>query len=530
MNKFDNFESFDLSSEMLNAIAERGYIKPTPIQSQIIPMILNSDYDIIGQAHTGTGKTAAFGIPLIEKIKENNKITQVLIITPTRELALQITDDLDFLKCEKDIKIVTLYGGQTLKAQLKNLEEGAHIIIGTPGRILDHLRKNSINLNSIEYLVLDEADEMLKMGFINDVKEVFNNTNENKRMFLFSATMPSSILKLAKRHMGKCKYISVSEEELIEKFTTQLYYELYETQKLEVLSRVIDIYDDFYGLIFCNTKSDTIEIAHKLGEKGYSADAINGDLAQEQREHILKKFRNKSVNILVATDIAARGIDVIELTHVINYDLPQDVESYIHRIGRTGRAGKKGTAITFITPNNVRKFETFKKLLNTQVIKQNVPSAKEIITSRKQNFISTIHKTANTGIYNDFLPLAKELIQKHDPVEVIAAMLKDKFKDTLHENYYVDLNSLKHKVDKNKVRLFVAIGEYQGMTTEKLLEFLRLESGIHDLKIFKSEIYSKFSFITVNKSQAKILIAKFADKRKRNRAFIEIATNSYTDE
>lgn len=526
MIKFKDFKSFNLSHDMLDTIEKKGYVTPTPIQSYIIPRIMNSDKNIIGQAHTGTGKTAAFCIPIIEKISEYEKYIQVLILTPTRELALQITNEFESLKGKKDIRITALYGGQPLKVQIKKLSEGTDIIVGTPGRILDHIKNNNINLNFIKYLVLDEADEMLNMGFIDDVKEIFRNTNNEKQMLLFSATMPTPILKLAKKHLYNHEYISVSQKDLISDFTAQIYYELYDTQKLEVLCRIIDMHEDFYGLVFCNTKTDTIEIAHNLGELGYAADALNGDLSQEQREHILKKFKNRFLNILVSTDIASRGIDIIDLTHVINYDLPQDSESYIHRIGRTGRAGKQGNAITFVTPKNIRKFDFFKKTLDANIIKKDPPSSEEIINFRKRHFKSKIAKIEMDGNYKEFIPFAKELLGKKDPVFIIASMLKNQFKNKLDKSNYTDLDSLKHKTDKNQIRLFVASGKYEGMTNEKLSEYLKSNSGMHDLKIDKIEIFSKFSFITVHKSQADILITRFADKKKRNRPFIEIAVNT----
>lgn len=526
MTKFESFKAFNISQNMLDVLEKKGFFKPTPIQVHVIPLLMKGDRDIIGQAQTGTGKTAAFGIPIIEKLTGNTGSIQALVLTPTRELALQVSEELESLKGGKNLTIVPLYGGQPIKQQLKILTSGTDIVVGTPGRIIDHLQKGNIKLNSISYLVLDEADEMLNMGFIEDVKEIFRNTSENKQMLLFSATMPTPILKLAKKHMRNHDYVSVSQEDLIAEFTDQVYYELAEEQKLEALRRLIDINDGFYGLIFCNTKSDTLEISQRLGERGYAADALNGDLTQDQRESILKKFRGKGLNILVATDVAARGIDVVELTHVINYSLPQDAESYIHRIGRTGRAGKQGTAITFVTPADLRRFESFVRVANAEVRKEKIPSAKEVISTRTKSFRRDIGQIIKAGEYNDFLKMASELLERQQASAVVASLLKYYFQDTLKEEHYPEPDAVSSKTDKGKVRLFVAIGEYEGMTPEKMPDFLSRESGINDLELETIEVFSKFSFVTVTKNQADMLLKRFADMRKRNRPFMELAMNS----
>lgn len=526
MTKFESFKAFNLSQSMLDVLEKKGFFKPTPIQIHVIPPLMKGDRDIIGQAQTGTGKTAAFGIPIIEKLKANTGSIQALVLTPTRELALQVSLELESLKGDKDITVVPLYGGQTIKNQLKILKSGADIVVGTPGRIIDHLKKGNIKLDSISYLVLDEADEMLNMGFIEEVKEVFRSTNENKQMLLFSATMPTPILKLAKKHMRNHDFVSVSQDDLIAEFTDQVYLELAEEQKFEALCRLIDINYGFYGLVFCNTKSDTIDISRRLTERGYAADALNGDLTQDQREGILKKFRTQGLNILVATDVAARGIDVLELTHVINYSLPQDAESYVHRIGRTGRAGKQGTAITFVTPADSRRFESFVRTANADVRKEKLPSAKEVVTARTKNFKYDIGEIIKTGEYQDLLKMANELLDRQQASIVVASLLKYYFQNTLKEEHYPEPDADSSKADTGKIRLFVAIGDYEGMTPEKMPEFLSRESGINDLQLETIEVFSKFSFITVSKNQADMLLKRFADMRKRNRPFVELAMNS----
>ena len=526
MTRFESFKAFDLSQGMLDVLEKKGFFKPTPIQIHVIPLLMKGDRDVIGQAQTGTGKTAAFGIPIIEKLTGNTGSIQALVLTPTRELALQVSEELESLKGDKSIKIVPLYGGQAIRNQLKILSSGVDIVVGTPGRIIDHLEKGNIELDSISYLVLDEADEMLNMGFIEDVKKIFRSTNESKQMLLFSATMPTPILKLAKKHMRNHDFVSVSQDDIIAEFTDQVYLELTEEQKFEALCRLIDINDGFYGLVFCNTKSDTIDISQRLSERGYAADALNGDLTQDQREGILKKFKIKRLNILVATDVAARGIDIVELTHVINYSLPQDAESYIHRIGRTGRAGKQGTAITFVTPADSRRFESFVRAANADVRKETIPSAKEVITTRTKNFKHDIGQMIKAGEYHDFLKMADALLDRQQPSAVVASLLKYYFQDTLKEEHYPEPDAGGLKIDKGKIRLFIAIGEYEGMTPEKMPAFLSRESGINELELETVEVFSKFSFITVPQNQADMLLKRFADMRKRNRPFVELAMNS----
>jgi ATP-dependent RNA helicase DeaD len=344
------FESLGLSDKTLKILERKGFEEPTPIQEKTIPAILEGEKDIVGQAQTGTGKTAAFGLPIIELIPEKSKAVQALVLTPTRELAIQVAEEINSLKGKKKLSIVPIYGGQSIELQLRSLRKGIDIVVGTPGRILDHLRRRTLKLQNISFLVLDEADEMLNMGFLEDVREIMDNTGPEKRTMLFSATMPREILQIAKKYMGEYDVMKVTKGQLTVSLTDQIYFEVSSADRFEALCRIIDIEEEFYGLVFCRTKIDVDTIANRLIERGYDADALHGDMSQGQREKILNKFKKHLLNVLVATDVAARGIDVQDLTHVINYSLPQDPESYVHRIGRTGRAGKEGNAITFITP------------------------------------------------------------------------------------------------------------------------------------------------------------------------------------
>ncbi|EHP89166.1 DEAD/DEAH box helicase [Methanotorris formicicus] len=428
------FKELGLSENTLKALEKKGFKEPTEIQEKTIPILLNGDIDVVGQAQTGTGKTAAFGLPLIEKIDENSKDVQALILTPTRELSIQVSEEIDSLKGNKNLKILPVYGGQPIEPQIRQLKRGVHIVVGTPGRILDHIKRGSLNLKNISYLVLDEADEMLNMGFIDDVEEILRHTNKNKRVLLFSATLPRTILNLAKRYMGEYKLVSVKKETLTTNLVEQIYYEVSNSKKFDALCRVIDVEDDFYGLVFCKTRADVNEVANKLVENGYEADALHGDIAQKQRERILNKFKKKRINILVATDVAARGIDINNLTHVINYSLPQNPESYVHRIGRTGRAGKKGTAITFISPDEYRKLNYIKKIAKANIRKEKLPEKEDITNAKKSKILNKIAEIIKSENYLEYVELSQKLIEEFGAEKALAGLLKYYFKDGLNKN------------------------------------------------------------------------------------------------
>ena len=326
MEKINNFFDLGLSDEILEVIKQKGFEKPSPIQVLTIPLLLKNEKDIIGQAQTGTGKTAAFGLPIIENT-ENNGITQALILAPTRELAIQVAEEMMSLRTNREIGILPVYGGQPIEGQLRRLKRGVEIVVGTPGRILDHLKRGTLKIDQLSYMVLDEADEMLNMGFIEDIEKILSQTNKDKRMLLFSATIPPRIVKLAQKFMGKYEEIKVSPKRLTVDLTDQIYFEVNSSDKFEALCRIIDIEKEFYALIFCRTKLKAQHLGNALSDRGYDAAALHGDISQNQRERILDQFRKKRIRILAATDVAARGIDIQELTHVLNYSIPQDPDS-----------------------------------------------------------------------------------------------------------------------------------------------------------------------------------------------------------
>ena len=528
MDTLTKFKELGLSETTLRALKKKGFEEPTPIQEKVIPILLAQDTNIIGQAQTGTGKTAAFGLPLIEKIEKRPKGVKAIILVPTRELAIQVSEELNSLKGRKSLDIVPIYGGQSIELQLRRLRSGVDIAVGTPGRIIDHLNRKTLKLDKISYFVLDEADEMLNMGFIDDIEDILKNTNDDKRIFLFSATMPDRIRDLAKKYMKDYKVVKITKKQLATTLADQIYFEVNERDKFEALCRIIDVEKDFYGLIFCRTKVDVEKLANRLIDRGYQADALHGDISQYQRERIMRKFKSRRTNMVVATDVAARGIDIQNLTHVINYDLPQNPEYYVHRIGRTGRAGKEGTAITFVTSEEYRKLVYIKRVTKSEIRKVEIPKISQIIDIKKNRIkqeIFSIIEEENSELYDSF---AKELLQDHFPEEVIAALLKYSFKSDLDENSYSKIHRVSSVDNKGTTRLFVALGRADDITPKKLVAMIKEEINIKDRLIKDIKIFDNFSFVTLPFEEAEVLLKVFKKKRGR-RPIIEKAREKNKD-
>lgn len=362
-----SFESLGLSEATLVAVRRKGFSQPTDIQREVIPRLLSGDADIIGQSQTGTGKTAAFALPIIEAIDENEKSVQAIVLTPTRELALQVADEIKSLRGRKRVYVYAVYGGQPIGPQIRALERGTHVVVGTPGRVLDHIRRGTLDLSGVKFFILDEADRMLDMGFIDDIEAIFRQTPKNKRVLMFSATMPREILRLAQRYMGDYEVVKVSSDELVPEMVEQEYVEVVPARKFTMLKKILS--DDFYGIVFCATKRETRELNEKLRRQGYSVEALNGDMSQSARERTFWRFKTKRTRILVATDVAARGLDVQDISHIVNYSLPMTAEDYVHRIGRTGRMGKRGKAVTFIMPGEYRRLRYIASVAGVEIKK-----------------------------------------------------------------------------------------------------------------------------------------------------------------
>ncbi|MDR3296810.1 MAG: DEAD/DEAH box helicase [Prevotellaceae bacterium] len=489
-----DFNDLGLSEATLAAVRAKGFETPTPIQRAAIPVLLNTNKDIIAQAQTGTGKTAAFGLPIIDQLTPNGSV-QALVLAPTRELALQVSDEIISFKGTRTLSVATIYGGASISEQLRRLKRGVDIVVGTPGRIIDHISRGTLNLGAIRWFILDEADEMLNMGFIEDIEEIFKHTPDERRVMLFSATMPDRIARLAKKYMRDIEHIKV-EDQLTTDLTDQIYFEVSQADRFDALTRIIDVEPEFYGLVFCRTKVATDEVVSKLLERGYEADGLHGDLTQMAREKILWRFRNKLINILVATDVAARGIDIIDLTHVINYSLPQDFDAYVHRIGRTGRAGKEGTAITFISSNEYRQLMQMQRVIKTQIRKQVLPKAADVVAVKQNRIKDSLSEIIELGTFNDYLPLAQEIITEYGDATALAALIRLAFKTELDVKNYAEIRSF--SIDKRgTARLFIALGKLDDMTPRGLVDFLKQHTKLTDSKIDDVKVMDAFSFATV---------------------------------
>ena len=409
-----NFNSFGLSDALLKVLEEVGYEVPTAIQEQCITHLLNG-HDVIGQAQTGTGKTAAFALPLIDRIDLNNNQVQLLVLVPTRELAIQVSEAIQtYARHLKGFHVLPIYGGQSYDVQLRPLKRGVHAVVGTPGRVMDHLKRGTLKLNSLKALVLDEADEMLKMGFIDDVKWVMEKLPKERQIALFSATMPDVIRRVAEKFLNSPKVVKVKTKTATAQTISQRYWLVGGVHKLDALTRILEVESFDALLIFVRTKTATIDLAEKLSARGFTAEAINGDIAQNQRERIIKQLKNGKIDILIATDVAARGLDVDRISHVVNYDIPQDPESYVHRIGRTGRAGREGKAILFVAPRERRMLKTIERITRQPIDPMLLPSAKIINEQRVNNFKQRITDTLDNQELSIFEELILDYQKEHE--------------------------------------------------------------------------------------------------------------------
>lgn len=505
------FAELGLSNNTLEALKKKGFENPTPIQSACIPILLTWSKDIVWQAQTGTGKTAAFALPIIEKVDIRNKQVQALILTPTRELAIQVAEDIASYKGDKNISIALLYGGASIGQQLGKLRQGAQIVVGTPGRVIDHIERWSLKLEQIKYFVLDEADEMLNMWFQEEIERILKSCNSDKQMLLFSATMPKEILKIAKTYMKEFDIVKIASQQGTTTNTEQIYLEVRERDKIEALSRIIDTESKFYAIIFCRTKKECEDLAQSLKDRWYTADAIHGDMNQRQREQVLNNFKKQNITILVATDVAARGIDVHDITHVINYHIPNDAESYTHRVGRTGRAGNKGIAITLVTPMEYRRLVLIKKITQTDIKKQAIPSIEEVKKAKLKNITQWVQNALESDV-TAYWSLAQELTEKHDTTTLVAALLKVWFDEYMEHNQYRDIEQV--SIDTSTTsRLFIAKGRAHGyMGPRELIKWLKDEADIQDKDISDIVVLEEFSFITCPFEVAEHILYIFRQK------------------
>jgi ATP-dependent RNA helicase DeaD len=417
------FAALGLRESLLRTLTTLGYEVPTPIQERTIPVLL-AGRDLIGQAQTGTGKTAAFALPILEKIDPEKRETQALVLTPTRELAMQVAEALHaYAHLMRDITVLPVYGGAPIVHQLKRLERGVQVVVGTPGRLIDHLDRKTLRLDAVRIVVLDEADEMLKMGFIDDVERILAEAPESRQIALFSATMPAEVLRIAQRHMRDAERVEIEHKSLAAPAIEQRFLNVSEAQKLEVLTQILELEDHPAVLIFRRTKNGAAELTERLEGRGFAAVAMHGDMKQSEREHVIRRLKSGNIEIVVATDVAARGLDVEQISHVINYDIPNDVEAYVHRIGRTGRAGRSGSATLFVTPRERRMMRDIERFIGTQIKPMKMPTRADVAARRVSQLKDAIRKEVDQGDLDLYLSVVEELIEegRHDVAEIAAA-------------------------------------------------------------------------------------------------------------
>ena len=500
------FSDFNLSSEVLKAISAMGFEEPTPIQEKTIPVLL-SGKDVVGQAQTGTGKTAAFGIPIIERMDKTNFGVQSIILTPTRELAVQVAEEMNKLGKFKKILALPVYGGTSIERQIKALKKGVQVIVGTPGRVIDHIERGTLKLKDVQIVVLDEADEMLDMGFVDDITKILKETPDDRQTLLFSATMPDEILKISKRYMRSPEKIKIALDSVTAPKISQIFYEVRPAEKTEALCRLIDAEDSDLFLVFCHTKREVDEVSSNLKLRGYAAEAIHGDFSQAQRDSVMKKFRESKIDVLVATDVAARGIDISNISHVVNYSIPQNPESYVHRIGRTGRAGREGVAITFVTPREERQLRLIMAVSKSKITKGKLPTMEQVLTARTESLKEKIQEFIDDKRFDSFLKMVERLSEGLEPIEVAAALLKFHLEGFGKEAVRESSVSLDDTgAAQGMVRLFMTVGREQKVSAGDIIKAIADKANIPGKAIGGINIFDKFTFVEVPRESAEKVI------------------------
>ena len=508
------FDELNIDERILRAVEDMGFEETSPIQTQAIPAVLEG-IDVIGQAQTGTGKTAAYSIPMLQKINPDVKKPQAIVLCPTRELAVQVAEEIRKLaKYMSDIKVLPVYGGQEIVRQIKSLKAGVQIIVGTPGRVMDHMRRKTVKFDSVSMVILDEADEMLDMGFREDMETILTETPEERQTVLFSATMPKPIMEIARKFQKDARIIKVVRKELTVSNIDQFYYEVRPKNKTEILSRLIDIYNPKLSVVFCNTKRQVDELISELKGRGYFADGIHGDMKQQQRDRVMDDFRSGKVDILIATDVAARGIDVDDVDMVFNYDIPQDEEYYVHRIGRTGRAGRSGMALSFISGKEVYKLKDIERYCKTKILAKPVPSLDDVKNTKLDNMFDKIRQTIEEGGLTDMVNLVEEHVnqEEYTSMDMAAALLKMIVGDTLDridevENFHFDENADTSRM----VRLFINVGKKDKITPANILGAIAGESGMPGRLVGAIDMMDNYTFVDVPAKHAEAVLAAMND-------------------
>ena len=538
------FQDLGLNDNLLQAITDLGFTKPSEVQEKAIPILLESETDLVALAQTGTGKTAAFGFPMLEKIDIDSRTTQGLILSPTRELCLQITNEMKLYgKYCKGLNVVAVYGGASITDQAREIKRGAQIIVATPGRMKDMIKRRLVDISKIQYSVLDEADEMLNMGFKEDITDILSHTPDDKNTWLFSATMPREVATIAKKFMNNPQEITVGNKNESTSQVSHEYYLVNARDRYQALKRLSDANPDIFSVVFCRTKRDTQKVAENLIEDGYNAGALHGDLSQNQRDMVMKSFRNKQIQMLVATDVAARGIDVDDITHVINYQLPDEPEIYTHRSGRTGRAGKTGISMVIVSKSEVRKIKSIERIIKKQFEKKEIPDGADICEVQLMSLANKIHNTEINHEIDKHLTSINELFADTEKDELIKKFFSVEF--TRFYNYYnksKNLNIAEGSYDRDggreggrdfsrgskndSTRYFINVGGKDGFDWMKLKDFLKEQLGLGRDDVFKVETKESFSFFNTENEVKEKVLAHFTDFKYEGRFVnVEVSEN-----
>ena len=526
------FEQLGLDEPILKAISDMGFETPSEIQQKAIPTLLANGADMVALAQTGTGKTAAFGFPLLQLIDTDSRVTQGLILSPTRELCLQIASELrNYAKYLPKVNVVAVYGGASIEEQARSLKKGAQIIVATPGRMQDMIRRNFVDISHINYCVLDEADEMLNMGFYEDITAILSHTPQEKSTWLFSATMPNEVAKIARKFMRKPIEITVGTRNQATNTVQHEYYIVSGRHRYQALKRLADANPDIFSVVFCRTKRDTQAVAEKLIEDGYNAAALHGDLSQNQRDLVMKSFRARQIQMLVATDVAARGIDVDDITHVIHYQLPDEIETYNHRSGRTGRAGKSGISMVILPKSEVKKIKTIEKMIGQPFEQKQLPSGMEICEIQLYHLANNLKNTEVNPAIDDYLPAIYKELKEVNREELIKKIFSVEF--TRFFNYYKNAENLSVENEResrsggnsDEVRYFINIGERDGYDWKSLKDFLKATLNLGRDDVFKVDVKNSFSFFNTDAELSDLVMSTFTDFQMDGRFInVELST------
>jgi ATP-dependent RNA helicase DeaD len=531
------FEELGLSPALLKSLKDVGFEAPTPIQVETVPLLL-AGHDLIGQAQTGSGKTAAFGLPIIEAIDPKVRAVQALVLAPTRELAIQVSEALHKLGRHKEVETLPIYGGQPYERQFRGLQRGAQVVVGTPGRVMDHMRRGTLNLDQVRFFVLDEADEMLDMGFIEDIEWILSQAPENRQTALFSATMPPRIAELAARYLREPKHVSVAGKQMTVPQVRQSSYEVPRARRIDALTRILDAETPQSAMIFCRTKVGVDELGEALMARGYAVETLHGDLSQAQRDRVMRRFRSGQADMLIATDVAARGLDIPDVSHVINYDIPESAEAYVHRIGRTGRAGRTGEAITLITPREVRWLRQIERITRARIEPRRLPTLADVAERRrdalKQQILAVLE--ADVDGYATYLDTINDLADEHDTAEIAAAILKlyaeETGRTTTPEQQVDDIATFAAAAphargprgEAGMVRLFINVGRNQGARPQDFVGAIANEAGIPGRAIGAIDIFDDYAFVDVPREMVdRVVGAMRGSKIKGRPVNVEVA-------